>query len=144
MIITNVKGSRITDMESCEMAFKEVDQPVHWKNGHSAHALARHFSCPSVDKSDGIEEIRKGLELFGYEEVNLQEAKIEYESKLDGFGKGRVHDLSLWGEADEYPLVVCIEAKVNEGFGSTTESVIAERLSVTPNSLTFAFDYRIS
>lgn len=131
-------------MESCEMAFKEVDQPVHWKNGHSAHALARHFSCPSVDKSDGIEEIRKGLELFGYEEVNLQEAKIEYESKLDGFGKGRVHDLSLWGEADEYPLVVCIEAKVNEGFGSTTESVIAERLSVTPNSLTFAFDYRIS
>lgn len=121
-------------MESWEMAFKEVDQPVHWKNGHSAHALARHFSCPSVDKSDGIEEIRKGLKLFGYEEVNLQEAKIEYESKLDGFGKGRVHDISLWGEADEYPLVVCIEAKVNEGFGLTTERVIAERLSANPNS----------
>ena len=134
MIITNVKGSRIADMESWEMAFKEVNQAAHWKNGHSAHALARHFSCPSVDKSDGIEEIRKGLELFGYEEVNLQKAKIEHESKLDVFGKGRVHDLSLWGWADKYPLLVCVEAKVNEGFGLTTERVIAERLSATPNS----------
>lgn len=121
-------------MESWEKAFKEVDQAVHWKNGNSAHALAHHFTCPSVDKSDGIENIRKDLERFGYEEVSIQEAKIEHESKLDVFGKGRVHDLSLWGWADKYPLLVCVEAKVNEGFGLTTERVIAERLSATPNS----------
>ena len=134
MFLRNNKQTRITDMESWEKAFKEVDQAKHWKPGYSAHALAHHFTCPSVDKSDGIENIRKDLERFGYEEVSIQEAKIEHESKLDVFGKGRVHDLSLWGWADKYPLVVCVEAKVNEGFGLTTERVIAERLSATPNS----------
>lgn len=134
MQIFNSKGSLITNMESWEHAFKEVDSAKHWKPGYSAHALAKHFTAPSVDDSHGLDTILKGLWAFGVNEVSLDNGIVEFESRFDGFGKGRVHDLAIWGEADDKPLVVCVEAKVNEGFGTTVKRTIEERLKNSQDS----------
>ena len=134
MQIFNSKGSLITDMQSWEHAFKEVDSAKHWKPGYSAHALAKHFTSPSVEDSHGLVFLKQNLTNFGYSDIIFETGKIEHESTLDEFGKGRLHDLFIRGKTGNRNLLVYVEAKVNESFGLTTEKTIFERLKNSPDS----------
>ena len=118
MKITNKKGSLIKDITSWENAFKEVEDAKHWKEGRSAMSLAQYFSLPNIEQSNGIKLIAELVEACGFKEFKPIRAEIEHESRFDKYnGKGRMHDLVIWGDNGTQHLVICIEAKVDESFG---------------------------
>lgn len=134
MNFTNTRSSEINNTESWRKAFLEVDDAKHWKKGYSACSLAVHFSRPSVENSNGFNCLAHNLTTFGYSSVTFDRAEIEHESKFDVLGKGRMHDLVVWGTVNGNPLTVCVEAKVSESFGDTVEDTVAKRLSASPDS----------
>ena len=118
MKITNKKGTLIKDITSWENAFKEVDDAKHCKEGRSAMSLAQYFSLPNIEQSNGIKLITELVEACGFKEFKPIRAEIEHESRFDKYnGKGRMHDLVIWGDNGTQHLVICIEAKVDESFG---------------------------
>lgn len=119
MRITNKNGTIIDSFESWKEAFVEVDNEKHWSEGRSACSLAKHFTGPNMENSYGIKELKESLCLFGIDNVQFTHGEIEHESRFDKYrGKGRMQDLILWGHAEQ-PIVVCVEAKVDETFGNT-------------------------
>lgn len=119
MRITNKNGTVVADIESWEKAFKEVDDAKHWEEGRSAMSLAQYFSLPNIEQSNGIKLIKEYIEICGFKDLEPIKARIEHESRFDKFiGKGRMHDMVIWGNGGGVHLVICIEAKVDEPFGS--------------------------
>ena len=119
MRITNKNEVIIRDLNSWEKAFKEVDgEPSHWRVGRSAQALANHFTSPDIVSSNGIKVLKDNLSKFGLTDVVMHHAKIEHESRFDEYGKGRMQDLVIWANKDDLPIVICIEAKVDESFNN--------------------------
>lgn len=120
MRITNKNGVIIRDLNSWEKAFKEVDgEPSHWRVGRSAQALANHFTSPDIVSSNGIKELKDSLSKLGLTDVVMHHAEIEHESRFDKYkGKGRMQDLVIWANSDDMPIVICIEAKVDESFNN--------------------------
>lgn len=117
MRITNKNRVIIRDLNSWEKAFKEVDgESSHWRVGRSAQALANHFTSPDIVSSNGIKVLKDNLSKFGLTDVVMHHAKIEHESRFDKYGKGRMQDLVIWANKDDLPIVICIEAKVDESF----------------------------
>ena len=127
MRITNKNGTVVTDIESWEDAFKEVDEAKHWKEGRSAKSLAQYFSLPNIDQSNGIKLIKEYVDICGFKNFEPIRARIEHESRFDKFkGKGRMHDMVIWGNGGGIHLVICIEAKVDEPFGSRVSEAYRE------------------
>ena len=127
MRITNKNGTVVTDIESWEDAFKEVDEAKHWKEGRSAKSLAQYFSLPNIDQSNGIKLIKEYVDICGFKNFEPIRARIEHESRFDEFrGKGRMHDMVIWGNGGDCHLVICIEAKVDEPFGSSVSEAYRE------------------
>lgn len=127
MRITNKNGTVVTDIESWEDAFKEVDEAKHWKEGRSAKSLAQYFSLPNIDQSNGIKLIKEYVDICGFKNFEPIRARIEHESRFDAFrGKGRMHDMVIWGNEGKRHLVICIEAKVDEPFGSSVSEAYRE------------------
>jgi hypothetical protein len=120
MRITNKNGVIISDINSWEKAFKEVDaEPSHWRVGRSAQALANHFTVPNIVSSNGINVLTHNLLKFGLTNVVMTHAEIEHESRFDKYrGKGRMQDLVIWANNNDFPIVICIEAKVDECFNN--------------------------
>lgn len=119
MRITNKNGVVISDIISWEKAFNEVDgEPSHWRVGRSAWALANHFTSPSIVSSNGINVLTHNLSKFGLTNVVMSHAEIEHESRFDKCGKGRMQDLVIWANNHDFPMVICIEAKVDECFNN--------------------------
>ena len=118
MRITNKNGFVISDIKSWEKAFKEVDsEPSHWRVGRSAQALANHFTSPNIVCSNGINVLIHNLSKLGLTNVVMSHAEIEHESRFDKYrGKGRMQDLVIWANNNNLPIVICIEAKVDECF----------------------------
>lgn len=55
--------------------------------------------------------------------IDSMTAYPEYHTKIDDYGKGRIHDLALKCSCGKGNVFVGIEAKVNEGFGRYLKSV---------------------
>ena len=73
---------------------------------------------PNIEQSNGIKLITELVEACGFKEFKPIRAEIEHESRFDKYnGKGRMHDLVIWGDNGTQHLVICIEAKVDESFG---------------------------
>lgn len=129
MRITNKNGTVVADIESWEDAFKEVDEAKHWKEGRSAKSLAQYFSLPNIDQSNGIKLIKEYVDICGFKNFEPIRARIEHESRFDKFkGKGRMHDMVIWGNGGGCHLVICIEAKVDEPFGSLVSEAYRESI----------------
>ena len=124
MKISNKNNRLITNLESWKTAFIEVDKKSkeddgksNWKEGRSACTLAKYFTTPNIEESDGIEKIKEYLEALGFSNLKFTSAEIEHESRFDSFrGKGRMQDLAIWGESEKGSILTCIEAKVDESF----------------------------
>jgi hypothetical protein len=101
--------------------WKELCPPekgdVHWKDGRSARELAKEWI-----RNRGNNLIKLLEQSNDFKGVNLIKASPEYESRFDKFGRGRVHDLLLLGRQSEKNVIVSVEAKVDESFGSDTVS----------------------
>ena len=126
MKISNKNNRLITDLESWKTAFIEVDKKSkedngksNWEEGRSACTLAKYFTTPNIEESDGIEKIKEYLEALGFSNLKFNSAEIEHESRFDSFrGQGRMQDLAIWGESEKGSILTCIEAKVDEKFGN--------------------------
>lgn len=117
MKISNKNNRLITNLESWKTAFIEVDKEKNWEEGRSACTLAKYFTTPNIEKSDGIEKIKEYLEALGFSNLKFNSAEIEHESRFDSFrGQGRMQDLAIWGESEKGSILTCIEAKVDESF----------------------------
>ena len=124
MKISNKNNRLITDLESWKTAFIEVDKKSkedngksNWEEGRSACTLAKYFTTPNIEESDGIEKIKEYLEALGFSNLKFNSAEIEHESRFDSFrGQGRMQDLAIWGESEKGSILICIEAKVDESF----------------------------
>ena len=138
MQISNKNGKIITSLSTWKDAFIEVDNPKHWKPGRSAHSLALHFTCPSINGSKGIDVLSEYLGYLGFNNVLFDYAEIEHESRFDTFrGNGRIQDLMIWAKSENRPLAICIEAKVDETFDKNVPDAYKERMiysSKRPNS----------
>ena len=112
----------IKDLSSWEQAFKDVSSEKHWKEGRSAHSLALYF-C----ERDGENELKQ---LLGLSDYTIESAEIEHESKFDNYkGRGRMQDLHMvlaktLDQSDK--VVIEIEAKVDESFGSRIDDAYTE------------------
>lgn len=106
MRLTNKNGTIITDKNSWKLSFIEVDNAKHWEEGRSAYELAKHFSEPSINDSEGLKKINECLRLIGYNDIVFTHGQIEHESRFDKFrGKGRMQGLVLWGNTNEKGLL---------------------------------------
>lgn len=139
MIITNSKDSGIIDMDSWHEAFLEVDQARHWKEGRSAYLLAKLFTTPTIENSNGLTALKEVLNLFGCRVKEFSKGVIEKEVRIDEFPNGRVNDLCLWG-VEESGKKICtyIEAKVDETFGSTIVQTIKRGMDRSSESHLYA------
>lgn len=118
MKIENTKKQLIVDLESWKTAFIEVDPKGNWKEGRSACTLAKYFTTPNIEESDGIKKIKEYLEALGFSNPKFEYAEIEHPSPFDEYSSPRMQDLVIWGESEKGRILVCIEAKVDEEFGN--------------------------
>lgn len=115
MKIENTKKQLIVDLESWKTAFLEVDSK--WEEGRSACALAKYFTTPNIEESNGIKKIKEYLEALGFSNPKFNSAEIEHRSPFDKYKGGtRMQDLVIWGECENRNILTCIEAKVDEVF----------------------------
>lgn len=117
MKISNKNNRLITNLESWKTAFIEVDKENNWKEGRSACTLAKYFTTPNIEESDGIKKIKEYLEALGFSNPKFEYAEIEHPSPFDEYSSPRMQDLVIWGESKKGRILACIEAKVDEEFG---------------------------
>lgn len=117
MKISNKNNRLITNLESWKTAFIEVDKEKNWKEGRSACTLAKYFTTPNIEESDGIEKIKEYLKSLGFSNPRFESAEIEHPSPFDEYSRPRMQDLVIWGESKKRHILACIEAKVDEEFG---------------------------
>lgn len=117
MKIENAKKQLIVDLESWKTAFIEVDKEKNWEEGRSACTLAKYFTTPNIEESDGIKKIKEYLEALGFSNPRFESAEIEHPSPFDEYSRPRMQDLVIKGESEKGRILVCIEAKVDEEFG---------------------------
>ncbi len=124
MKISNKNNRLITNLESWKTAFIEVDKKSkedngksNWEEGRSACTLAKYFTTPNIEESDGIKKIKEYLEALGFSNPKFEYAEIEHPSPFDEYSSPRMQDLVIWGESKKGRILACIEAKVDEEFG---------------------------
>ena len=139
MEIFNKYGTKITSLESWRDAFLEVDSKTHWKEGRSAYLLAKLFNPQNTMGEEILRQSMRGIPDFDGD-IKFDIGIIEFESKFDTFrGKGRIHDLAIWGSCNGINFFVGIEGKVDETFGDTikdakSKSKAEEYLNSKPTS----------
>lgn len=123
MRIENSDGAAITDIAAWEKVFEK--EPHHWKPGRSAHSIA-----DFILHRNGEERLRTLVSAALGEDVEFERAVPELEVRFDKYGKGRVHDLGIYGRtASGVSLFVGVEAKVDESFGDTVSKVYRQAKS---------------
>lgn len=138
MRIANKNGKIITNLDEWKDAFIEVDSRDHWREGRSAYSLAYYFSTPDIENSEGIKKLNAIIQAMGISALQLTHAEIEHESRFDKYrGNGRMQDMTIWAKSDAGPLVIDIEAKVDETFNVNLQEAYKNALEVRdkkPNS----------
>lgn len=124
MKISNKNNRLITNLESWKTAFIEVDKKSkedngksNWEEGRSACTLAKYFTTPNIEESDGIKKIEEYFKALGFSNPRFESAEIEHPSPFDEYSSPRMQDLVIWGESEKGRILACIEAKVDEEFG---------------------------
>ena len=109
MIIEDSKGKQLRSLDDWE----GLHEPEHWEPGRSAHSVA-----DFIVNLGGARKLRERVSSFSGKPVAFSKLVPEYEVRFDRHGKGRVHDLGVFGETDSgSSLFVGVEAKVDEPFG---------------------------
>ena len=109
------KGKSIRSIDDWKDNCPPKDPVKHWKKDRSAFELASSY----IKNNDSLIKniiISNGI----CNNVSIKVGYPEYETKLDNYGQGRVHDLLMMGNLDNDKGIISIEGKVDEPFGSST------------------------
>lgn len=114
MKVEDSDGREIRTLDEWGRQYETPSQRRHWKEHRSARSVA-----DFVLSYDGVAHLTSRLEACIGEPVVISRVVPEYEQRFDRFGRGRVHDLGMFGTtADNRSVFVGVEAKVDESFGS--------------------------
>ncbi|MEH7119223.1 hypothetical protein V7128_17670 [Neobacillus vireti] len=118
MLIKSCTGRIISTVEDWGKYSPPALKERQWIDGRSAKELAKLWIC------NGVCEIPAELTSLLKSNICLRNIEIdfaipEYETALDGYGKGRIHDLLLQGKIGKEKVIISIEAKADEPFGPT-------------------------
>ena len=115
MRIENSSGREIRTFDEWAALYETPQQSHQWKEHRSAWSVA-----DFVMHRDGVSRLRARLADALNQDVTVERVVPEFEQRFDQYGRGRVHDLGLFGQtADGRTVFVGVEAKVDETFGAT-------------------------
>lgn len=115
MRIEDRNGTEIRTFEDWAKLYDTPQQSHQWVEHRSAWSVA-----DFVLNHGGIDHFMTRLcDALG-QSIDLKLVIPEYEQRFDQYGRGRVHDLGVFGTAsDGRSVFVGVEAKVDETFGPT-------------------------
>ena len=115
MRIEDKKKKEICTIQDWARLYASPEQSRQWKEHRSAYSVAEF-----ILNRDGADHLQSRLSAALGTTVEFERAVPEYETRFDDYGRGRVHDLGIFGRtASGESLFVGLEAKVDETFGST-------------------------
>ena len=115
MRIEDSSGKEISTIEDWAGIYAKPQQSHQWKEHRSAYSVAEF-----ILNRNGGEAIQQRVSEVLRVTVELERSVPEYELRFDQYGRGRVHDLGIFGHTDTgKKLFVGVEAKVDEPFGAT-------------------------
>lgn len=115
MRIETTKGTEIQGLDDWKKLYDNPPQLHQWKEHRSAYSVADFML-----NKNGAARLTARVSSVLKEEVTFDRAIPEYEIRFDEYGRGRVHDLALFGRASSRKsLFVGVEAKVDETFGAS-------------------------
>ena len=119
MQIYDRSDNEITTLEQWARLYDTPQQSHQWVEHRSAYSVA-----DFVLNRNGASQLESRVSNALGERVSLEKAMPEYEVRFDGYGRGRVHDLGIFGEtASGKSIFVGLEAKVDETFGAMLKDV---------------------
>jgi hypothetical protein len=115
MKIESKDGKAIHTLEDWASLYDTPQQSHQWKEHRSAFSVA-----DFVIHRNGADHLQRRVSAVVNEPVSFERIVPEYEQRFDRFGRGRVHDLGIFGKTvDGRSVFVGVEAKVDESFGPT-------------------------
>lgn len=115
MIIESSNGAEISNIVDWAKLYDTPQSSHQWKEGRSAYSAAEFILNKNGSRvlQDRVSEsIGKPFE--------IERVVPEYEVRFDKFGRGRIHDLGIFGTTtDGKSIFVGVEAKVDETFGAS-------------------------
>jgi hypothetical protein len=124
VVVRAPDGFEITTVDEWLEHAPPKSREKHWKDGRSAKELARAWTGESMPE-DVLGLLRGRPEFEGFQP---ELALAEHRTRFDRFGgEARNHDLVLIGTARDERLVVGVEAKADEEFGSHCVGPYVER-----------------
>ena len=115
MRIENSKGYEILNLADWEKLYDTPQSSHQWKEHRSAYSAAEF-----IMNRNGGAAIQSRVSDALCRAVNFHRAIPEFEVRFDEFGRGRIHDIAIFGATDSGESVfVGVEAKVDETFGSS-------------------------
>lgn len=119
MRVEDLSGHEIASLKEWAALYDSPRQSHQWKQHRSAHSVAEFILA-----HNGGEAIQARVSQALGKNVGLERAIPEYEVRFDQYGRGRVHDLGIFGRTDSGQSVfVGVEAKVDESFGLPVKDV---------------------
>ena len=115
MRVEDIQGKPLTSLAEWARLYESPRSSHQWKQHRSAYSVAEF-----ILNHNGAESLRARIAEALEETVTFEKAVPEYEVRFDRFGRGRMHDLAIFGRAESgKSIFVGVEAKVDEPFGAT-------------------------
>ncbi len=115
MRVEDVQGNPLNSLAEWARLYDSPRSSHQWKQYRSAYSVAEF-----ILNQNGAESLMARVADAIGEPIEFERAIPEYEVRFDRFGRGRMHDLGIFGKtASGKSLFVGVEAKVDETFGAT-------------------------
>ncbi len=119
MRIENSQGNEIGSLEDWAKLYDTPKQKHQWKEHRSAYSVA-----DFLINRNGSTSLQTRVSSVLSQPIELERAIPEYELRFDEYGRGRVHDLGIFGHSGTgHSVFVGVEAKVDEPFGLSVHDV---------------------
>ena len=129
-------GRRLTTLDEWHCYAPPKDKRKHWKDGRSAKESARVWLDSAPDLPSEISDVLYSCNDVG--PLRAWYAEPEAKVRFDEFrGEPPNIDVLLIGHDEYGPIVVAVEAKADETFGTTIEKTLSDanaRLETKPES----------
>ena len=115
-------GRRLTTLEEWH-SYAPPKRKLHWKDGRSAKENARLWLGAAPDLPSGIAQLLGASGSIGT--LRSWSAEPEARVSFDALGEPANLDVLVQAEDEKGPIVIGVEAKADESFGSTVEKTLA-------------------
>lgn len=124
MKIEDKNGREIFGLDDWAKIYETPQSSHQWKKGRSAYSAAQF-----VLELEGVPAIQSRITGVIGEPIEIEKIVPELEVRFDEYGRGRVHDLGMFGRTQSgKSIFIGVEAKVDESFGaSVLDSYLAAK-----------------